>query len=108
MLLSQKTFSLVIWEQWSAHDSQPHRRWLAGIARKISCLLQVPHQFFGCCYSLINIVVMCEIKGDLESQVFEVLCKVYLAIHNCNSVGIGGCVIEGFSLLLVNCREGLL
>ncbi len=37
MLLCQKTSSLVMWEQQSAHGSQPHRSWLAGIARKISC-----------------------------------------------------------------------
>jgi hypothetical protein len=32
----------------------------------------------------------------------------YMAICHCNSLGIGGCVVEGLSLLKVHCGERLL
>ncbi len=51
MLLYQKTSSLVMWEQWSAQDLQPHRSWLAGIARKISCFaLRLVYGLFQKCF----------------------------------------------------------
>ncbi len=37
MLLCQKTFSLLMWDRRSAHDSHSQSSWLAGIARKMSC-----------------------------------------------------------------------
>jgi hypothetical protein len=40
MLLCQRISSLVMWEQQSARDLQPHRSWLGGIVRKMSCFSQ--------------------------------------------------------------------
>ncbi len=51
MLLCQKTSSLVMWERQSAQDLQPHRSWLVGIARKISCFaLKLVYGLFQMCF----------------------------------------------------------
>ncbi len=51
MLMCQKTSSLVMWERQSAHNLQPHKNWLAGIARKMSCFaIRLTYGLFQRCF----------------------------------------------------------